>query len=172
MQVASEELLKTHYGDLATKPFFPSLVEYMKSGPVVPMVWEGKNIPSPSLPSDSKREGFAAVHSSHVASDGARLTVSRVSGFGFRVSGLGVVVFDGARLLVSGFRLGFRVWGIRYGVSRWSLHSMVRDTLTGGRENEFTPAIGKGGCLSIYSAHPSERHSISGFRVEGLGFRV
>jgi nucleoside-diphosphate kinase len=47
MQVASEELLKTHYGDLATKPFFPSLVEYMKSGPVVPMVWEGNKVPFP-----------------------------------------------------------------------------------------------------------------------------
>lgn len=41
---ASEELLKTHYADLSTKCFFPSLVKYMASGPVVPMVWEGKNV--------------------------------------------------------------------------------------------------------------------------------
>ncbi|XP_008476904.1 nucleoside diphosphate kinase-like [Diaphorina citri] len=34
----SEELLKQHYSDLATKPFFPGLVKYMSSGPVVPMV--------------------------------------------------------------------------------------------------------------------------------------
>ncbi|XP_008470779.1 nucleoside diphosphate kinase [Diaphorina citri] len=40
----SEELLKQHYSDLATKPFFPGLVKYMSSGPVVPMVWEGLNI--------------------------------------------------------------------------------------------------------------------------------
>ncbi|CAB3383537.1 Hypothetical predicted protein [Cloeon dipterum] len=35
---ASEELLKQHYADLATYPFFPSLIKYMNSGPVVPMV--------------------------------------------------------------------------------------------------------------------------------------
>jgi len=41
---ASEELLKKHYADLKDKPFFPGLVKYMSSGPVVPMVWEGKNV--------------------------------------------------------------------------------------------------------------------------------
>jgi len=41
---ASEELLKQHYADLSSKPFFPGLVNYMVSGPVVPMVWEGKNV--------------------------------------------------------------------------------------------------------------------------------
>merc|ERR1719252_77009 len=40
---ASEELLKTHYSDLVEKPFFPSLLSYMLSGPVTCMVWEGKN---------------------------------------------------------------------------------------------------------------------------------
>ncbi|XP_046390159.1 nucleoside diphosphate kinase [Ischnura elegans] len=40
---ASEELLKKHYADLAGRPFFPGLVKYMSSGPVVPMVWEGLN---------------------------------------------------------------------------------------------------------------------------------
>jgi hypothetical protein len=38
MMTASEEHLKEHYKDLATKPFFPGLVQYMASGPVVPMV--------------------------------------------------------------------------------------------------------------------------------------
>jgi len=41
---ASEEILKKHYGDLSGKPFFDGLVKYMASGPVVPMVWEGKNV--------------------------------------------------------------------------------------------------------------------------------
>lgn len=41
---ASEEHLKKHYADLSSKPFFPGLVKYMASGPVVPMVWEGKNV--------------------------------------------------------------------------------------------------------------------------------
>jgi nucleoside-diphosphate kinase len=40
---ASDELLKKHYADLSSKPFFAGLVKYMSSGPVVPMVWEGKN---------------------------------------------------------------------------------------------------------------------------------
>ncbi|XP_077595343.1 nucleoside diphosphate kinase B-like [Stigmatopora nigra] len=38
----SEELLIQHYLDLKGRPFFPTLVEYMKSGPVVAMVWEGQ----------------------------------------------------------------------------------------------------------------------------------
>ncbi|XP_015437518.1 PREDICTED: nucleoside diphosphate kinase [Dufourea novaeangliae] len=39
----TEDLLKQHYSDLASRPFFPGLVKYMSSGPVVPMVWEGLN---------------------------------------------------------------------------------------------------------------------------------
>lgn len=35
---ASEELLSKHYADLSSRPFFPGLVKYMSSGPVVPMV--------------------------------------------------------------------------------------------------------------------------------------
>lgn len=33
--------LEQHYADLSSKPFFPSLIEYMMSGPVTCMVWEG-----------------------------------------------------------------------------------------------------------------------------------
>ncbi|KAL7046913.1 hypothetical protein ACKWTF_002738 [Chironomus riparius] len=40
---ASKELLEKHYSDLSSRPFFPGLVTYMSSGPVVPMVWEGLN---------------------------------------------------------------------------------------------------------------------------------
>ena len=36
--------LEQHYGDLKDKPFFPKMVSYMMSGPVVAMVWEGKNV--------------------------------------------------------------------------------------------------------------------------------
>lgn len=39
---ASSEILEQHYKDLVKKPFFPGLKEYMMSGPVVSMVWEGK----------------------------------------------------------------------------------------------------------------------------------
>lgn len=35
---ASEDLLKQHYIDLKDRPFYPGLVKYMSSGPVVAMV--------------------------------------------------------------------------------------------------------------------------------------
>lgn len=37
----SEQELKTHYSHLADKPFFPSLVKFMKSSPCVAMAVEG-----------------------------------------------------------------------------------------------------------------------------------
>merc|ERR1712126_70501 len=42
--MAGSDLLNQHYGDLKEKPFFPSLVKHIGSGPVVPMVWEGKDV--------------------------------------------------------------------------------------------------------------------------------
>ncbi|KAM3917808.1 nucleoside diphosphate kinase A 2 [Leptodactylus fuscus] len=44
MQQASKEHLEKHYEDLKGRPFFNGLVEYMHSGPVVAMVWEGLNV--------------------------------------------------------------------------------------------------------------------------------
>ena len=41
-RMASAEILDQHYEDLVKKPFFPGLRDYMLSGPVVSMVWEGK----------------------------------------------------------------------------------------------------------------------------------
>lgn len=40
----TEQLLRQHYSDLAEKPFFPKLLQYMLMGPVVCMVWEGKGV--------------------------------------------------------------------------------------------------------------------------------
>ncbi|KAG2486707.1 hypothetical protein HYH03_014636 [Edaphochlamys debaryana] len=37
-------LAEKHYEDLSARPFFGALVEYICSGPVCAMVWEGKNI--------------------------------------------------------------------------------------------------------------------------------
>merc|ERR1712170_222066 len=37
----SKEHLEQHYADLAGKPFFPGLIEYMLMGPVCAMVWQG-----------------------------------------------------------------------------------------------------------------------------------
>merc|ERR1712212_1003273 len=41
---AGTDLLNQHYADLKEKTFFPSLVKHIASGPVVPMVWEGKDV--------------------------------------------------------------------------------------------------------------------------------
>ncbi|CAJ0572846.1 unnamed protein product, partial [Mesorhabditis spiculigera] len=40
----SKEHLEVHYQDLKDKPFFPSLISYMQSGPVVAMVWQGLDV--------------------------------------------------------------------------------------------------------------------------------
>ena len=38
------EILKEHYAHLTDKPFFPELVEYMTSGPVLAMIVEGPDV--------------------------------------------------------------------------------------------------------------------------------
>ena len=44
MHQAPERILAEHYHDLQRKPFYPALISYMSSGPVVAMVWEGPNV--------------------------------------------------------------------------------------------------------------------------------
>lgn len=40
----SRELAEEHYGVHRERPFFPGLVEFITSGPVVAMVWEGDGV--------------------------------------------------------------------------------------------------------------------------------
>ncbi len=40
----TEEQAKTHYIEHIERPFFPSVLAYITSGPVVAMVWEGENV--------------------------------------------------------------------------------------------------------------------------------
>lgn len=40
----TEDMAKTHYADLSKKPFFPGLVKFFSSGPIVCMCWEGKDV--------------------------------------------------------------------------------------------------------------------------------
>ncbi len=40
----SEDLAKEHYGEHKERPFFGELVEFITSGPVFAMVWEGKDV--------------------------------------------------------------------------------------------------------------------------------
>ena len=43
LTILDEEIVKEHYAHLADKPFFPEIVEYMTSGPVLLMILEGEN---------------------------------------------------------------------------------------------------------------------------------
>ena len=40
----SKELAEQHYGVHKERPFFPSLIQFITSGPVVAMVWEGDGV--------------------------------------------------------------------------------------------------------------------------------
>ena len=44
LMVISEERAKQHYGEHQDKPFFGELVDFITSGPVFAMVWEGENV--------------------------------------------------------------------------------------------------------------------------------
>jgi nucleoside-diphosphate kinase len=44
MMTVSKDLAEQHYGEHKEKPFFPGLVKFITSGPVVAMVWEGKGV--------------------------------------------------------------------------------------------------------------------------------
>jgi nucleoside-diphosphate kinase len=44
LMMVSKELAEQHYGEHKEKPFFPGLVQFITSGPVVAMVWEGKGV--------------------------------------------------------------------------------------------------------------------------------
>ncbi|MDD2221375.1 MAG: nucleoside-diphosphate kinase [Clostridia bacterium] len=43
-KVLTAEVLKEHYAHIADRPFFPDLVNYMTSGPVVAMIVEGPDV--------------------------------------------------------------------------------------------------------------------------------
>jgi nucleoside-diphosphate kinase len=44
LMTVSRELAEQHYGEHKDKPFFGGLVDFITSGPVVAMVWEGKGV--------------------------------------------------------------------------------------------------------------------------------
>jgi nucleoside-diphosphate kinase len=49
--VPSEDLAKEHYAEHEGKPFYPGLVKFLASGPVVAMVWQGKEVNAMQLES-------------------------------------------------------------------------------------------------------------------------
>jgi len=44
LMVIPQELAEKHYAEHAERPFFGELVDFITSGPVFAMVWEGENI--------------------------------------------------------------------------------------------------------------------------------
>merc|ERR1712151_1264631 len=40
----TEKMAAEHYADLSTKKFFPGLIKFFSSGPIVAMVWEGPSV--------------------------------------------------------------------------------------------------------------------------------
>lgn len=44
LMVISDDLAKTHYGEHSERPFFGELVDFITSGPVFAMAWEGENV--------------------------------------------------------------------------------------------------------------------------------
>lgn len=40
---ATREMAEDHYEEHIDRPFYPQLIKYLTSGPVVPMIWEGLN---------------------------------------------------------------------------------------------------------------------------------
>ena len=65
MMQIDAELAGRHYAEHQGKPFFPGLVEFISSGPVVAMVWEGENAVAAVRKLDRKstrlREPFAEI---------------------------------------------------------------------------------------------------------------
>ena len=41
MMLLTDELLADHYAHIADKPFYPEIVSFMRSAPVIAMCWEG-----------------------------------------------------------------------------------------------------------------------------------
>ncbi|SFS47292.1 nucleoside-diphosphate kinase [Paenibacillus sp. BC26] len=41
LRTIDRKLAETHYGELKSKPFFGELVDYLTSGPVCAMIWQG-----------------------------------------------------------------------------------------------------------------------------------
>lgn len=65
---ATEELLSQHYNELVDKPFYPDIVSYMTSGPIVAAVFNGaqivkgvRNLAGATDPTSAAPEQSAAI---------------------------------------------------------------------------------------------------------------
>ncbi|XP_032316578.1 peroxisomal 2,4-dienoyl-CoA reductase isoform X4 [Camelus ferus] len=93
MLQASESVLAEHYHDLQRKPFYPALISYMSSGPVVAMVWEGPNVVCTSRAMIGHTNSAEAApgtirgdFSIHISRDKVAFITGGGSGIGFRIA--------------------------------------------------------------------------------------
>merc|ERR1711974_111116 len=112
MTQPSKELLEKHYADLKDRPFFPTLLKYMLSGPVVCMAWEGKGVvktgrvmlgetdPAKSAPGTIR--GDYCIDVSHNVCHGSDSVESATRKL---VCGSQKVVLNGSRLKILGFTI-------------------------------------------------------------------
>ena len=56
LMTISQELAEQHYGEHKERPFFGELVDFITSGPVFAMVWEGENVISVGSSDDRRNE--------------------------------------------------------------------------------------------------------------------
>lgn len=61
VMTVSQDLAEKHYESLNDKPFFPGLVKFICSSPVVAMVWEGNSVVSTSRQMIGATDPHAAV---------------------------------------------------------------------------------------------------------------
>ncbi|XP_039245510.1 nucleoside diphosphate kinase, mitochondrial-like isoform X2 [Pipra filicauda] len=79
-------LVDRHYQELRHKPFYPALVTYMTSGPVVAMVWEGYNVVRSTRAMVGDTDSVGTIRgdlSVHISSDSVE-TAQREIGFWFQ----------------------------------------------------------------------------------------
>ena len=44
MMQVEDDLARRHYGEHVDRPFFPGLVSFITSGPIIAMIWEANNV--------------------------------------------------------------------------------------------------------------------------------
>ena len=67
MQILTDDISAKHYLEHVSKPFYPSLRDFITSGPTIQMVWEGPDV-------------VAAVRKINGATDGRKADVGTIRG--------------------------------------------------------------------------------------------
>ena len=74
MKMADDDILEEHYADLKERPFYETLIDYIKSGPVVCMIWSGNEAVS------SARSIIGATNPSPASNGTIRADFGQIAG--------------------------------------------------------------------------------------------